>query len=90
MAWGGERGVVVVDVSRRVVVAALGAHALYHPDPRAAPAPAPAPAPHLPPVRGERQRSPSLDQVPRTALQYTTLHYMTILIAVRYCAEYTH
>lgn len=29
MAWGGERGVVVVDLSRRVLVAALAAAALY-------------------------------------------------------------
>ncbi|KAI5637671.1 LLGL2 domain-containing protein [Phthorimaea operculella] len=53
MAWGGERGVVVVDVSRRVVVAALGAHALYHPAEPWARAP----------KQSDRQRSPSLDQL---------------------------
>lgn len=49
MAWGGERGIVVVDIWRRALVAALPAAALYH----AAPAP----------PRHDRQRSPSLDQV---------------------------
>ncbi|CAH2210282.1 jg3094 [Pararge aegeria aegeria] len=53
MAWGGERGVVVLDVWRRCVVAALPAHALYLPHPD---------APHAP--RHER-RSPDLDQVTR-------------------------
>ncbi|XP_063381588.1 syntaxin-binding protein 5 isoform X2 [Cydia fagiglandana] len=53
MAWGGERGVVVVDVSRRAVVAALAAHALYGPlDPWGR---------HAPPA--ERAREPSLDQL---------------------------
>lgn len=52
MAWGGERGVVVVDVSRRAVVAALAAAALYGPlDPWAR-------LPH-------ERREPSLDQVSR-------------------------
>ncbi|XP_047990435.1 syntaxin-binding protein 5-like [Leguminivora glycinivorella] len=55
MAWGGERGVVVVDVSRRVVVAALAAHALYGPlDPWGRHA-------HAHPA--ERAREPSLDQL---------------------------
>ncbi|XP_013166003.1 PREDICTED: syntaxin-binding protein 5 isoform X2 [Papilio xuthus] len=49
MAWGGERGVVVVDMFRRCVVAALPPHALYLPEPGA--------RPH------DRQRSPSLDQL---------------------------
>ncbi|XP_061378647.1 syntaxin-binding protein 5 isoform X5 [Danaus plexippus] len=51
MAWGGERGLVVVDVWRRCVVAALPAHALYlpHPDQHT----------HL---RHDR-RSPDLDQM---------------------------
>ncbi|CAG5002767.1 unnamed protein product [Parnassius apollo] len=49
MAWGGERGVVVVDMFRRCVVVALPPHALYLPEPSA--------RPH------ERQRSPSLDQL---------------------------
>ncbi|XP_061378643.1 syntaxin-binding protein 5 isoform X1 [Danaus plexippus] len=51
MAWGGERGLVVVDVWRRCVVAALPAHALYlpHPDQHT----------HL---RHDR-RSPDLDQL---------------------------
>lgn len=54
MAWGGERGVVVADVSRRAVVAALAPAALYQPaELRARTAPA----------AGDRQRSPSLDQV---------------------------
>ena len=48
MAWGGERGVVVVDMSRRALVAAHAPAALYL-----------APAARPP----ERQRSPSLDQV---------------------------
>ncbi|XP_072932418.1 syntaxin-binding protein 5 isoform X10 [Epargyreus clarus] len=52
MAWGGERGVVVVDVWRRAVVAALPAAALYlapdHPHPH--------PHAHVHP------RSPELDQ----------------------------
>ncbi|XP_026736123.1 syntaxin-binding protein 5 isoform X2 [Trichoplusia ni] len=56
MAWGGERGVVVVDVSRRALLAALAPAALYH-------APAPPPAP---PRHAERQRSPSLDQLEET------------------------
>lgn len=52
MAWGGERGVVVVDISRRAVVAAVAPGALYH-------------APDALRLRtSERQRSPSLDQVP--------------------------
>ncbi|XP_052754860.1 syntaxin-binding protein 5 isoform X8 [Galleria mellonella] len=49
MAWGGERGVVVADVSRRAVVAALAPAQLYQ-------------APHAPPRPADRQRSPSLDQ----------------------------
>ncbi|XP_072932411.1 syntaxin-binding protein 5 isoform X3 [Epargyreus clarus] len=53
MAWGGERGVVVVDVWRRAVVAALPAAALYlapdHPHPH--------PHAHVHP------RSPELDQL---------------------------
>lgn len=57
MAWGGERGVVVVDVSRRALLAALAPAALYH---------APAPPPPAPPRCSERQRSPSLDQVRHT------------------------
>ncbi|KPJ10093.1 Syntaxin-binding protein 5 [Papilio machaon] len=52
MAWGGERGVVVVDMFRRCVVAALPPHALYLPEPGA--------RPH------DRQRSPSLDQLEET------------------------
>ncbi|XP_068617492.1 syntaxin-binding protein 5 isoform X3 [Battus philenor] len=48
MAWGGERGVVVVDMFRRCVVAALPPHALYLSEPTT--------RPH------DRQRSPSLDQ----------------------------
>ncbi|VVC88074.1 unnamed protein product [Leptidea sinapis] len=51
LAWGGERGVVVVDVWRRTVVAALPPQALYLPDP---------PAP-VQPARHDR-RSPELDQ----------------------------
>lgn len=50
MAWGGERGVVVVDMMSRHVVCALPAAALYHGE-RA---------------RHDRQRSPSIDQVPHT------------------------
>ncbi|XP_050563516.1 syntaxin-binding protein 5 isoform X7 [Spodoptera frugiperda] len=50
MAWGGERGVVVVDMSRRALVCCHAPAALYL---------APAPAPRQP----ERQRSPSLDQM---------------------------
>lgn len=50
MAWGGERGVVVVDMSVRGTVCALPAAALYHAE-RAAPR------------HADRQRSPSLDQV---------------------------
>ncbi|XP_075975068.1 syntaxin-binding protein tomosyn isoform X10 [Anticarsia gemmatalis] len=54
MAWGGERGVVVVDISRRVLVAALAPAALYHP---------PDAWPHARHHRhNDRQRSPSLDQ----------------------------
>ncbi|CAH2085087.1 unnamed protein product [Euphydryas editha] len=51
MAWGGERGVVVLDVWRRCVLAALPAHALY--------------LPHPEPLRHERheRRSPELDQL---------------------------
>ncbi|KAG6460221.1 hypothetical protein O3G_MSEX011851 [Manduca sexta] len=56
MAWGGERGVVVVDVWRRCVVAALAAGALYH-----------AAADWLRPRHAERQRSPSLDQLEESA-----------------------
>ncbi|XP_045449692.1 syntaxin-binding protein 5 [Melitaea cinxia] len=48
MAWGGERGVVVLDVWRRCVLAALPAHALYLPHPE---------------LRAERRRSPDLDQL---------------------------
>lgn len=53
MAWGGERGVVVVDIWRRAVVAALPAHCLYLPEPS---------------MRADRherhdRRSPDLDQV---------------------------
>ncbi|KAJ0183057.1 hypothetical protein K1T71_001033 [Dendrolimus kikuchii] len=55
MAWGGERGVVVVDVSRRSVVVALAAAALYH---------APPDARHR---HSDRQRSPSLDQLEESA-----------------------
>ncbi|XP_061713963.1 syntaxin-binding protein 5 isoform X4 [Cydia pomonella] len=56
MAWGGERGVVVVDVSRRAVVAALAAHALYGPlDPWGR-------HPHPAQPGAERAREPSLDQ----------------------------
>ncbi|XP_075975067.1 syntaxin-binding protein tomosyn isoform X9 [Anticarsia gemmatalis] len=55
MAWGGERGVVVVDISRRVLVAALAPAALYHP---------PDAWPHARHHRhNDRQRSPSLDQM---------------------------
>lgn len=54
---------VVVDISRRVLVAALAASALYHP---------PDAWPHArPPRHGERQRSPSLDQVLRHPPPYT-------------------
>ncbi|XP_061713961.1 syntaxin-binding protein 5 isoform X2 [Cydia pomonella] len=57
MAWGGERGVVVVDVSRRAVVAALAAHALYGPlDPWGR-------HPHPAQPGAERAREPSLDQL---------------------------
>ncbi|XP_045769517.1 syntaxin-binding protein 5 isoform X6 [Maniola jurtina] len=58
MAWGGERGVVVVDVWRRCVVAALPAAALYLPHPDQ-PQPHQPHQPHQP--RYER-RSPDLDQ----------------------------
>ncbi|CAH2046686.1 unnamed protein product, partial [Iphiclides podalirius] len=54
MAWGGERGVVVVDMFRRCVVAALPPHALYLPEGGA--------RPH------DRQRSPSLDQLEEARL----------------------
>ncbi|XP_052754855.1 syntaxin-binding protein 5 isoform X3 [Galleria mellonella] len=54
MAWGGERGVVVADVSRRAVVAALAPAQLYQ-------------APHAPPRPADRQRSPSLDQLEESA-----------------------
>ncbi|XP_045485462.1 syntaxin-binding protein 5 isoform X9 [Pieris rapae] len=50
IAWGGERGVVVVDIWRRAVVAALPAHSLYLPEPT------------LRPDRHDR-RSPDLDQM---------------------------
>ncbi|XP_045769511.1 syntaxin-binding protein 5 isoform X1 [Maniola jurtina] len=59
MAWGGERGVVVVDVWRRCVVAALPAAALYLPHPDQ-PQPHQPHQPHQP--RYER-RSPDLDQL---------------------------
>ncbi|XP_064072293.1 syntaxin-binding protein 5 isoform X6 [Vanessa tameamea] len=49
MAWGGERGMVVLDVWRRCVVAALPAHALYLPHPEA-------------PLARHERRSPELDQ----------------------------
>lgn len=62
MAWGGERGVVVLDVWRRCVLAALPAHALYlpHPELRAERAER-----VERPERVERveRRSPDLDQV---------------------------
>ncbi|XP_075975059.1 syntaxin-binding protein tomosyn isoform X2 [Anticarsia gemmatalis] len=59
MAWGGERGVVVVDISRRVLVAALAPAALYHP---------PDAWPHARHHRhNDRQRSPSLDQLEESA-----------------------
>ncbi|XP_045532237.1 syntaxin-binding protein 5 isoform X7 [Pieris brassicae] len=53
IAWGGERGVVVVDMWRRAVVAALPAHSLYLPEPS------------LRPDRHDRhdRRSPDLDQM---------------------------
>ncbi|XP_045532231.1 syntaxin-binding protein 5 isoform X2 [Pieris brassicae] len=53
IAWGGERGVVVVDMWRRAVVAALPAHSLYLPEPS------------LRPDRHDRhdRRSPDLDQL---------------------------
>ncbi|GBP86146.1 Syntaxin-binding protein 5-like [Eumeta japonica] len=54
MAWGGERGLVIVDVSRRSLVATLPATALYGSEPWGR-APRSAPS--------DRQRSPSLDQV---------------------------
>ncbi|XP_026488659.1 syntaxin-binding protein 5 isoform X1 [Vanessa tameamea] len=50
MAWGGERGMVVLDVWRRCVVAALPAHALYLPHPEA-------------PLARHERRSPELDQL---------------------------
>ncbi|CAH0720277.1 unnamed protein product, partial [Brenthis ino] len=59
MAWGGERGVVVVDVFRRSVVAALPAHALYLPPEPHAHAQAQAHARH-------DRRSPDLDQLEET------------------------
>ncbi|XP_022827794.1 syntaxin-binding protein 5 isoform X1 [Spodoptera litura] len=54
MAWGGERGVVVLDMSRRALLCAHAPAALYL---------APAPPPRQP----ERQRSPSLDQLEDSA-----------------------
>ncbi|CAG4928673.1 unnamed protein product [Colias eurytheme] len=59
MAWGGERGIVVVDIWRRVVVAALPAHALYLPEPALR-----TDRPDRPdrPDRHDR-RSPDLDQL---------------------------
>ncbi|XP_048485317.1 syntaxin-binding protein 5 isoform X6 [Plutella xylostella] len=54
MAWGGERGVVVVDISRRVVVCSLSPAALYG---------AADPWGRAPRHTSERQRSPSLDQM---------------------------
>ncbi|XP_049872687.1 syntaxin-binding protein 5 isoform X2 [Pectinophora gossypiella] len=64
MAWGGERGVVVVDVTGRAVVAALPAAALYHPAPHAAALPGlPAHPADRAPRQPDRQRSPSLDQL---------------------------
>ncbi|XP_048485314.1 syntaxin-binding protein 5 isoform X3 [Plutella xylostella] len=54
MAWGGERGVVVVDISRRVVVCSLSPAALYG---------AADPWGRAPRHTSERQRSPSLDQL---------------------------
>lgn len=78
MAWGGERGVVVVDVWRRCVVAALPAHALYLPHPDQ-PQPHQPHQPHQP--RHER-RSPDLDQV--TAAQRPRGHrYSTLGLATR-------
>lgn len=61
MAWGGERGVVVLDVWRRCVLVALPAHALYLPHPELRER-------QERPERQERQerqerRSPDLDQV---------------------------
>ncbi|KAJ8716401.1 hypothetical protein PYW07_003028 [Mythimna separata] len=53
MAWGGERGVVVVDMAVRALVCAHAPAALYH-------APAAARA-------SDRQRSPSLDQLEESA-----------------------
>ncbi|XP_047025165.1 syntaxin-binding protein 5 isoform X1 [Helicoverpa zea] len=49
MAWGGERGVVVVDTLRRVLLAAHAPAQLY--------------APPAPPRAPDAQRSPSLDQL---------------------------
>lgn len=72
MAWGGERGVVVVDISRRVLVAALAASSLYHP---------PDAWPHAKHHRhNDRQRSPSLDQVLTRPLLHQTYitHYIHI------------
>ncbi|KAH9645761.1 hypothetical protein HF086_002688 [Spodoptera exigua] len=64
MAWGGERGVVVVDMSRRALVCAHAPAALYL---------APAPPPRQP----ERQRSPSLDQIFFTlGLSYSPIAYI--------------
>lgn len=62
MAWGGERGVVVVDMSRRALVCCHAPAALYL---------APAPAPRQP----ERQRSPSLDQVTAARPLLRNTHY---------------
>lgn len=61
LAWGGERGLVVVDVTRRELLAALSVSGLHTPPAPAAPAP---PAARQQ-SRSERQRSPSLDQVRR-------------------------
>ncbi|XP_069358008.1 syntaxin-binding protein 5 isoform X9 [Maniola hyperantus] len=61
MAWGGERGVVVVDVWRRCVVAALPAAALYLPHPDQ-PQPLQPLQPHQPHQPRYEGRSPDLDQ----------------------------
>ncbi|XP_069358007.1 syntaxin-binding protein 5 isoform X8 [Maniola hyperantus] len=62
MAWGGERGVVVVDVWRRCVVAALPAAALYLPHPDQ-PQPLQPLQPHQPHQPRYEGRSPDLDQM---------------------------
>lgn len=66
MAWGGERGVVVVDMSVRGTVCVLSAAALYHAD-RAAQR------------HSDRQRSPSLDQVNMRIILITVLPAYTVL-----------